>query len=165
MNAVEAPKAYGVENEVKSKAWMALYRGKVSPPKDGVYRFVGLADDILLVQFNGGFVLDGSIHNRTGFKSESSGIKNYGSLVVGKRMELIANQFYDIKIAISEAPGGNFYAYLLFEQEGVTYKKNDKGNPVLPIFRIANSKTEPDKNAIDFMADGPVWRALPAPKY
>ena len=166
MNASEAPKAYGVEKEVKSKAWMALYRGKVAPPKDGVYRFVGLADDILLVQFNGTLVLDGSIHNRTGFKSDSSGIKNYGNLVVGKRMELRANQFYDIKIAVSEAPGGIFYAYLLFEQEGVSYKKDAKGAPLLPIFRVADTTTDVTGGQHpDYMENGPVWRALPVPKY
>jgi hypothetical protein len=164
MNAAEAPKAYGVEKEVQPKAWMAVYRGKVSPPKDGAYRLVGSADDILLVQFNGIFVLDGSLFNGTGFTSDSSGVKKYGSLIVGKRMQLKANQFYDVKIAISEAPGGNFHAYLFFEQEGVTYEKDVRGNPILPIFRVADSKVEPSSDALPFMSDGPIWKALPFPK-
>ncbi len=171
MQASEAPKAYGVEKEVKSKAWMAFYRGKVSPPKDGAYRLVGAADDILIVQIDGRLVLDGSLSIKTGFETDQSGLKSYptavGSikkLVIGKRMELKAGQFYDIKIAISEAPGGIFGAYLFFEQEGVTYAKNAQGTPVLPIFRVAPSQNEAVTNAPKFMADGPIWRALPAPK-
>jgi hypothetical protein len=87
--------------------------------------------------------------------------KNRGGVIVGNRIELRAGQFYDIDIVFSEGPGGLFCAMLLFEQEGVTYEKDGKGNPILPIFRVANSKVEPSQNALPFMPDGPVWRALP----
>jgi len=39
--AEEAPKAYGVEKQVKARAWLVHYRGRVSPPSHGAYRFVG----------------------------------------------------------------------------------------------------------------------------
>jgi hypothetical protein len=52
---------------------------------------------------------------------------------------------------------------LLFEQEGVEYKKDANGNPVLPIFRIADSSTEPARSGPQFDLNGPVWRAVTRP--
>ena len=60
MDAQEGPKAYGAEKDVKPSRWCALYKGKVSPPKTMSFRFVGAADDLLMVKFNGHQVLDGS---------------------------------------------------------------------------------------------------------
>ncbi len=172
MQASEAPKAYRVEKEVKSKAWMALYRGRVSPPKDGTYRFVGGADDIILVKLEGRLVLDGSLGNITKFKTDRPSKPFYAGvdgtaiskMIVGKSMQLKAGQFYDINIAISEAPGGIFSAFLLFEEEGATYEKRANGEPILPIFRVADSKLQFEGNYPKFMQNGPLWRALPAPK-
>ncbi len=180
MNAGEAPKAYGVEKEVKPMAWIAHYKGKVSPPVTGAYRFVGSGDDHIAVRLNGSLVLDGGGRMVSNFKTDRPRSPAYpydfaesgwinglrGGFTVGHRMELRAGQFYDIEIAFCEGPGGLFHALLLFEQEGVTYEKDGKGNPILPIFRVADSKTEqsPNKSAPVFMPDGPVWRALPAPK-
>jgi hypothetical protein len=79
-------------------------------------------------------------------------------------MQLRAGLFYDIQIIVGEAPGGSFNAFLLIEQDGVTYKTTKDGSPILPIFRVADSKTEPSTAGPPFMADGPIWRALPAPK-
>ncbi len=178
MAAGEAPKAYGVEKEVQPKAWIAHYKGKVSPPSNGAYRFVGAGDDHIAVRLDGRLVLDGGGRMVSTFKTdrpkspaypydfgESGWLgKNRGGFTVGNRMELRAGQFYDIDIVFSEGPGGIFCALLLFEQEGVKYEKDAKGNPILPIFRVADSKTTQSPGSPPFMADGPVWRALPAPK-
>jgi len=178
MTASEAPKAYGVEKEVKPMAWIAHYKGKVSPPANGTYRFVGAGDDHLAVRLDGRLVLDGGGRMVSTFKtdrpkspaypyaySQSAWLNaNRGGFTVGHSMELRAGQFYDIDIVISEGPGGQFHALLFFEQEGVKYEKDPKGNPILPIFRVADSKTEKGPGYPPFMADGPVWRALPAPK-
>lgn len=177
MQANEAPKAYGVEKEVQPGAWIALYRGRVSPPATGIYRFVGAGDDLMAVRINGNLVLDCGGSMGSDFKTDrpkSPGYdytykfsqwnsENRGGFVVGNRMELKAGQFYDIDIVFSEGPGGGFCAMLLFEQEGVTYKKDAKGLPILPIFRVANAKTERAESAPEFMSDGPVWRAMPRP--
>ena len=178
MMASEAPKAYGVEKEVKPMAWIAHYRGKVSPPATGTYRFVGAGDDLMAVRLNGRLVLDCGGSRVSDFKPDrlkafaypyafgknSWLISNRGGFSVGNRMDLSAGQFYDIDIVFSEGPGGLFCAMLLFEQENVAYEKDTKGNPILPIFRVAPSKTPVADTAPKFMADGPIWRALPAPK-
>ncbi len=41
MKADEGPKAFGLEKEVQPSRWLVHYKGKVSPPEDGVYHFVG----------------------------------------------------------------------------------------------------------------------------
>lgn len=60
MAANAAPKAFDVEKDVKPAQWLAVYRGKVQPPKEGNYHFIGAADDVLLVKANGKLVLDAS---------------------------------------------------------------------------------------------------------
>lgn len=178
MSADEAPKAYGVEKEVKPMAWIAHYKGKISPPATGTYRFVGAGDDIMAVRLDGRLVLDCGGVKVSSFKPDRANAPTYryqyenngwtiatrGGFVVGNRMELRAGLFYNIDIVFSEGPGGFFCAMLLFEQEGVDYQKDSKGNPILPIFRVADTKTDPVSTGPQFMADGPVWRALPAPK-
>jgi hypothetical protein len=179
MAADEAPKAYGVEKEVEPKAWVAHYRGRVSPPATGAYRFVGAGDDLMAVRMDGRLVLDCGGAKGSTFKTDRTGSAkpsyNYdyaknnwltstrGGFTVGNRMELRAGQYYDIDIVFSEGPGGQFCAMLLFEQEGVDYKKDAKGNPILPIFRVAANKTVPAPTAPQFDADGPVWKAVNRP--
>jgi len=58
MSAGEAPKAFNCEKEVEPSRWMVIYRGEVTPPKSGKYRFVGAGDDVLVVRFNGQNVFD-----------------------------------------------------------------------------------------------------------
>jgi len=173
MNADAAPAAFNVDKVAKGKAWMVLYRGKVSPPVTGTYRFVGGADDMLVVRMDGRIVLDGGIHPVTKVEPDAprykyppfsgSGVFPKG-FMIGKSMQLRAGQFYDINIAISEAPGGVFNAFILFEQEGVKYDTTSDGSPILPIFRVAPGNTEPSNAAPPFMPNGPIWKALPAPK-
>lgn len=173
--ATEAPKAYEVEKKVRPEAWLAHYRGRISPPASGNYRFVGYGDDNLIVRLDGRVVLDASIGNITGFKSDRTKNATYpyefqntntsrGGFVVGRPMDLRAGQYYNLDIVISEGPGGSFAAMILFEQAGVTYAKDAKGNPILPIFRVAGIRTETSKSAPPFVADGPVWLALPPPR-
>ncbi|NJR41869.1 MAG: hypothetical protein HC767_03615 [Akkermansiaceae bacterium] len=50
--ATEAPAAFGCEKEVKPSQIMMRYTGTVRAPESGNYRFVGAADDILIVRFN-----------------------------------------------------------------------------------------------------------------
>ncbi|WP_144353703.1 PA14 domain-containing protein [Rariglobus hedericola] len=178
MSANEAPKAYGVEKEVQPKAWLAHYRGKVSPPVTGAYRFVGVGDDIIAVRIDGKLALDAGGKAVSDFKTDRPKSANYsydfvakgwitsnrGGVVVGNRLELRAGLYYDIDIVLAEGPGGLFSAMLLFEQEGVTYEKDSLGNPLLPIFRIADSKTASSRSALPFMPDGPIWRAIAPPQ-
>jgi len=177
ITADEAPKAYGVEKTVQGRAWIAHYRGRISPPSSGNYRFVGGADDFMVVRIDGRVVLDGGLFNVSKFKSDRPDKPAYpyefggpgnlqkerrGGLVVGQSMSLRAGLFYDIDILIGEGLGGHFYAHLFFEKEGETYAKDPGGNPILPIFRIADRPPPAaSRVAPPFLPNSPVWRSLP----
>lgn len=68
MPAEQAPAAFDCEKEVQPSRWVVVYRGSVTPPKSGRYRFVGAGDDVLVVRFNGRHVFD------HGFTSGTTGI-------------------------------------------------------------------------------------------
>ena len=146
MDANEGPKAYGVEKDVQPGRWVAIYRGRVSPPKSGTYRFVGAADDVILVRVGGRLVLDGSLVASSEFQPDGVYHLDYGAnharggFVKGKAVQCEAGQFYDMEVLIGERPGGLFYVVLLVEEEGVEYKKDGGGNPILPLFRTAAAK-------------------------
>ena len=58
MDAGEAPKAFNCADEVQPSRWLVVYRGNVTPPRSGKYRFVGAGDDIMVVRFNKKNVFD-----------------------------------------------------------------------------------------------------------
>ena len=180
IGADEAPKAYGVGDTVQGRAWIVHYRARVSPPQSGVYRFVGGADDFLVVRVNGRVVLDGGLFAVSPFKTDRPDSASYpyefrapgnalqlsqrNGFVVGNTMDLRAGTFYDLDIVIGEGLGGHFYAALFVEKAGETYAKDRQGNPVLPLFRVADTPPPAATNgAPAFAPDGPVWRALAAP--
>ena len=176
MQSAEGVKAFGVEKIVKSQAWIAHYKGKVSPPVSGSFRFIGFADDVLAVRINGQMLLDASFLGQVTSKKVREMKFSVGGpyptfmggkcqwMKEGSFTRLEAGKFYDMDIVIGECGGGWFSALLLFEQEGVTYQKDAKGNPILPVFRVADSKLDPTQYTIPFMTDGQIWRALPPPK-
>lgn len=57
IGAEKAPAAFNA-NEVQASRWMVVYRGSVIAPKSGRFRFVGGADDVLVVRLNGKNVFD-----------------------------------------------------------------------------------------------------------
>lgn len=163
LNAEAAPKAFGVDGVVKPRAWVVHYKGQVAPPKDGTYRFVGAADDMLAVAINRRVVLVGNLPStpfpRLGWKpSADQGPKvaaNSGAKY-GDWLELRADQPVDIDILIGERPGGIFEAVLLYQAKGETYPLDAKGNIILPLFQVA---TLPVKNNT-FLTDRPPWRCF-----
>ena len=60
MSAGAAPKAFGMEKIIKPSAWVVHYKGQVSPPEDGTYRFMCYSDDMIAVGINGRTVCQGS---------------------------------------------------------------------------------------------------------
>jgi hypothetical protein len=166
MPADEAPKAYGVEKEVKPAQWVAHYKGKVSPPKSGTYHFVGAADDVLIVRFGGKLVLDGSWEQTSALKHGTIYHNGYGGhpdqgFPQGEAFRAEAGQWYDIDVVIGERPGGHFWTCLCIEEQGVTYKKDGKGMPLFPLFRFSSAKL-PDagKSKLPpFDENGPIWKA------
>jgi len=53
-----APKSFECGNEVDPAAWVCIYSGNVVAPFSGKFRFLGTADDVILVRFNNEIVLD-----------------------------------------------------------------------------------------------------------
>lgn len=60
MNAIGAPRAFGVEAVVQPSYWIVHYKAQLAPPVDGTYCFVGNFDDVLIVAVNRRVVLNGS---------------------------------------------------------------------------------------------------------
>jgi hypothetical protein len=65
-----------------------------------------------------------------------------------------------MEILLGEWPGGDFKAWLMIEKDGVQYEKDQKGNPILPIFKLADSAppSRPAEAPV-FAKDGPIWKA------
>lgn len=178
MDADKGPKAFGLEKEVQPKMWIVLYKGTVTPPGSCTFHFVGHGDDILMVRFDGRFVLAANWDEpkfgivQTQWKPEKE--YDYGWPVAKYRVfpfrkshaiEVRAGSSYPIEILIGEQPGGRGHADLLIEQEGVEYKKDARGNPILPIFRFGEFKMPPlerGESLPPFAEGGPIWKAVPA---
>ena len=102
--AAEAPKVYQCEDAVKPAAWVCIYSGNVVAPFSGKFRFLGTADDVLLVRFNKEIVLDygcasfstgeywtmdrGASNLRSLKSSSGNEIRNKSSLYRQQRLEV-----------------------------------------------------------------------------
>jgi hypothetical protein len=160
MNAGVAPRAFGVEAICKPRYWVIHYRGQVSPPADGAYRFVGNFDDLLVVAINRKVVLNGSRPDtrfpRLNWQApgdQGPGIPELSLAKYGDWVELKASQPVDIDILIGERPGGWFYGTLLYERRGQTYPLAG-GKQILPLFQTA---AKPEKNAA-YSTDSAPWK-------
>jgi len=180
MPATGAPEAFNCEKEVEPARWIVIYRGAVTPPKSGKFRFVGIGDDVLVVRFNGKHVFDYGYTTPTSGTKEGLMEKPYTmytyettptwnqhkqGLARGPEFRAEAGKAYPIEILMSELPGGLFGAVLLLEEEGVEYKKDSfSGAPILPLFRVdGGTPKQPKKdggNAPPFDPKGPVWQVV-----
>ena len=120
MSASKAPEAFDVEKEVKPAHWIVHYKGLVNAPKDGSFRFLGVADDTLAVRFDGQNVLLASLQkldSSTQFTDKNMPSKSdMGGLNAGKWFQVERGKSYPIEVLISEVPGGAFQACLLIEE-------------------------------------------------
>lgn len=58
----EAPIAFQVADSMEPSRWVAVYRGRIKPPKSGRFRFWGVADSIMAVRVNRKNVLQCGFH-------------------------------------------------------------------------------------------------------
>ena len=65
IEADDAPAAFGCGREVSPGGWVCIYSGNIVAPFSGKFRFVGFADDILLVRFDRKIVFDYGIYSAT----------------------------------------------------------------------------------------------------
>ncbi|MEY5024546.1 MAG: hypothetical protein RLZZ244_74 [Verrucomicrobiota bacterium] len=133
LSAVEAPRAFGVESEVKPSLWIVHYRGKVTPPRNGTFRFRGFADDWLTVRFDGKTVFDGGLFVLDPDTHETK----------STWIPMQAGKTYEIEILIGTYPGSMVYANLFVEEKNRVYEKDESGEPIWQLFQIG--KTEPPK--------------------
>jgi hypothetical protein len=166
MNADEGPKAFDLAKKVQPKMWVVHYKGDVTPPESGKFRFVGKSDDLIIVRFQGRVVLDWSQPDAGKLSSWQPkekaypypGTNNYGCMP-GDWIDVEGGKSYPVEILIGERPGGFFSAYLMLEKEGERYEKRD-GLPKLPLFRVADvSAPSHKKDTPWFATGGPVWKA------
>jgi len=118
MDARIAPQSFGVEKEVTPSHWVILYKGTVTAPKDGSFRFIGFADDVLAVRFDGQNVFLGGLNLGTiqGYFNSSLNPFNVGRGNVWSRwFSVQSGKTYPIEVLISEVPGGSFSAWLQIE--------------------------------------------------
>lgn len=164
MGAGEAPKAFGVEKIMKPSCWVIHYKGQVSPPSDGHYRFVGCSDDLLAVAVNGETVLIGARMNLPMWKSkEKPGAQAADdALAYGDWILMRKDVPIDLDVLIGERPGGGFNAFLLYQKKEDSYTMDAQGNPILPIFQLApyDTPASTDPNMAPFFSKAKeVWRA------
>jgi hypothetical protein len=166
--AEQGPRAFNLN--VQPKMWVVHYKGSVIPPESGTYRFVGMADDVLVVRFNGRVVLDCGSTNPSGkgpsqfypmdglqMKADMGWYKGLGR---GEAFQVNAGESYPMEVLMGEWPGGDFKAWLMLEKDGAQYDKDSKGNPILPIFKLqASEVAKPAVEAPVFAKQGPVWKA------
>lgn len=165
ISADVAPKAYGVDNVMRPSAWVIHYKGQVSPPEDGTYRFAGYADDVLVVAVNNKTVCIGArpdMEMKGLWKStENEGANAFnGNLMYGDWIPMKKGEPIDLDVLVGERPGGDFCAFLLFQKQGVDYPKDRSGKLILPVFQLA-PQTIPGKDdgkSPPFQKSGLLWK-------
>lgn len=162
MSAGQAPKAFEMEKVIKPSSWVIYYKGQVSPPEDGVYRFIGYADDLLAVAVNGKTVCVGARMNFQTWKPAAKPTLKAanGMLTFGDWIPLKKDEPVDLDVLVGERPGGSFCAFLLYEKEGVEYPKTPDGQPMYPVFQLAPAAIPegPVKSHAPFSLSPTVWR-------
>ena len=169
IDADQGPRAFNL-SRVQPRMWVIHYKGNVIPTESGTYRFVGMADDVLVVRFNGQVVLDcgptmpSGKEPRSFYPMEGLQLKGdmpwYKGLGRGDAFQVTAGESYPMEVLIGEWPGHDFKAWLMLEKDGVQYQKDSKGNPILPVFKLAASDIpKPAVEAPVFAKEGPVWKA------
>ena len=145
INADEAPRAFGVETLVEPSQWVAVYQGQFRSAEGGSFRFVGTADDILIVGVKGRTVLSAGFteSNPGKWKADTEpsfsgpSVSQYlPKLTVGDWFKLAPNEPTELSVLIGEIPGGEFGCYLFIEEKGVAYETTQEGRPILPVFKL-----------------------------
>ncbi|MES2921360.1 MAG: PA14 domain-containing protein [Verrucomicrobiota bacterium] len=144
ITADSAPKAFGVEKTVEPQKWMVHYKGQIAAPEDGAYRFLGDADDFVVVAINGKTVLvaemPGTPMGVKWFAKEGAPNRYQAA---GDWINFRAGDPVDIDIVTGESPGGQYRCMLAVQK---------RGGPVLP-FQLSVSKETP--------AGARPWRGIP----
>ena len=146
MKNTEGPVAFGMETLPGQQLWLAHYKGMLKAPKSGRYRFVGSADEVLIVRINGKLVFDGtwrgipwehSNRTPTGWKQSNPSVPSRkigpGDGVYTGDWFSLSHSPFEMEVIIGEGWGGSFGCVLAIEEEGVDYQVQPR-----PIFKTAD---------------------------
>lgn len=169
MSADEAPRAFGVENLVQPSQWVAVYQGQFRSVAGGKFRFVGTADDILIVGVDSETVLSAGFTDSNPGKwqpdeeptQRGPNVSEYlPALTYGDWFTLKPNEPRELTVVLGEIPGGEFGSYLFIEDASVNYEMNGD-RPILPVFKLKEfSASEAETIRSDGFPkrmDGPVF--------
>lgn len=76
----------------------------------------------------------------------------------------MVGKYYNLEVLIRERPGGLVFFRLLLEDQDKEYAKDGKGNPILPVFRLADGPMPELAKGQALPPDepnGPVWKSQP----
>ena len=137
--SVNAPQAFQVEGTVRARRWIVIYNAKVIAPVTGRFRFVGFADDFMVVRVDGQNVLDASLRGEeldpNANTDEDVGMgPEHQPLHCGKWIQLDAGVSLNMQVLIGEGPGGLSCFLLMIQQEGVATVKGD-----YPVFQLQDA--------------------------
>ena len=144
ISADTAPKAFGVEKTVEPEKWMVHYKGQVAAPEDGAFRFVGNADDFVIVAINGKTVLVAEMPGTPmGIKwfAKEGAPADYQA--AGDWINFRAGEPVDIDIVTGESPGGQYRCRLAIQK---------RGGEIVPFQLSVGGETRPGTRP---------WRGIP----
>ncbi len=166
----EAPKAFQLQNEVQPGLWVIHYHGKVSVPRGGDFRFIGFADNVLVVRIGGQIVLDAGWDHLTNdtklYRPLEFAFPSYikpaqeqeakdPHLRQGVSFHLDVMAPTDMDILIGD-DGGKCSFFLLVQRGGQTYQ----GTPAeYPFFQFSNA----DAPTFPFGEECPPYSHEPEP--
>jgi len=149
MASEEATKAFGVDKETKGLHWVVLYKGTVTPPHAGSYRFVGWGDDLLAVRLDRQAVFAAAYPQalipemcKKVFPTLSSLPKeNIGKdMVKGKWFTLEKGKNYPMEVLCTEAYGGLSAYMLMIEEQNpekpYPHRTDDPEHLAYPVFQL-----------------------------
>lgn len=163
---------------VAPSAWVVVYRGVVTAPESGFFRFAGMGDDTLMVRFNNKLVLEAGwsiptrgdmvLGTKRSYQEEIVSKKNKGALYryketphwnavlggipTGEVFKVKKGEKYPIEILVSEIPGCEFGFCLLLEKvksPGTAPHGVFEPNKSPKLYLFRTNETLPDFNAIE----------------
>ncbi|MEN8716690.1 MAG: FecR domain-containing protein [Verrucomicrobiales bacterium] len=141
---------------IAQSGWIAWYHGNLQPPVPGRYRFVGYADNHLLVSINGEIAFEGGRYDSAFRESALVERHNFPAWpCLNSRAGFAAGPWFEVgtdpikfDLLFGEKQGNLTYALLLIEREGESYEETSWGQPKWPLF-LTRVPDSPQREALD----------------
>lgn len=178
-SAENGPKAFGADELMEPKYWLAHYTGELVPARSMRCRFFGYFDDCMVVAVDGKVVLDvfyamqpGQASPTTGWKTPDPAASRWTApqgackMMAGDWIDFTAGKPVRIDIAFGEKPGGALGGLLCIEEAGAVYDKTPEGRPKWPVFAsrplAITEKMKLEEAAYGIGVDSPRFNAKPS---